>query len=489
MSAKPQLFIPLDAPPPLTAASGALFVSPTSFLPRAMAARGRPANRLAFGFGPRFYLLLFFGLVWLAPAWWDRRFLFGMLLWDLLVLGLWCADLAGIPRARDFEVLRIWKRPPSLSSRNEIEVEVRNLGRAPVRIQLVDDVPPALCPAPAELELFAAPGHPGRGSYPIFPIERGDARIGKISMRVESRFRIAERWVAAEVAQAVRVYPNLEEGRRQTIFLIRSRQVELEKRLKRRRGQGREFESLREYRQGDEMRDICWTASARRRNLVTKVHQIERSQAVWTIVDTGRLLRARVAQPGGEAALEKLDYAVNAALTLAHVALFSGDRVGLIAYGRRLQQRLNAARGTPQLRQLAESLAQVRSEPFEGDHALAAEELLRVQKRRGLVVWLTDLAETSAMPEVIEGALRLAPRHLVLFVVLAQPDLERLASATPATQAEMYRSAAAQQMVHRRDLLLRGLRQQGVLTVQVEPGRLSTAVINHYLEIKERSLL
>src|SRR5713101_1795645 len=118
MSAKPQPLIPLEAPPPLTAASGALFVSPTSFLPRAMAARGRPANRLAFGFGPRFYLLLFSGMVWLAPAWWDRRFLFGMLLWDLLVLAVWFADLVGIPRAGDFEVLRMWKRPPSLSSRN-----------------------------------------------------------------------------------------------------------------------------------------------------------------------------------------------------------------------------------------------------------------------------------------------------------------------------------------------------------------------------------
>jgi uncharacterized protein (DUF58 family) len=263
----------------------------------------------------------------------------------------------------------------------------------------------------------------------------------------------------------------------------------MEKRRARLRGYGREFESLREYRQGDELRDICWTASARRGSLVTKVQEIERSQAVWMIVDAGRLLRARVTLPGLRAPLEKLDFAASAALTLSYVVLHSGDRVGLLAYGRKLQQRVNAARGPRQQRALADALSQVRSEPYEADHALAAETLLQAQKRRSLVVWVTDLAETAAVPEVIESTQRLLRRHLVLFVVLAQPDVARLAAATPASPAEMYRGMAAQEMLQRRDLLLRSLHEQGALTVQVNPQHLAPALLEQYLQIKERSLL
>ncbi len=129
----------------------------------------------------------------------------------------------------------------------------------------------------------------------------------------------------------------MEEAQNMRIYLIRSRQIELEKRLKRQRGHGREFESLRDYRDGDEFRDICWSATARRGKLITKVHQIERSQTIWLVLDAGRLLRARVDR------LTKLDYAMNAALSLAQVAFYSGDRVALLAYGRKPQQRVGRA--------------------------------------------------------------------------------------------------------------------------------------------------
>lgn len=295
--------------------------------------------------------------------------------------------------------------------------------------------------------------------------------------------RIAQRWARARLGQTVRVYPNLDEAQRLRIYLIRSRQIELEKRLKRQRGYGREFESLRDYREGDEWRDICWSATARRGKLITKVHQVERSQVLWLVLDAGRLLRARV---GG---LTKLDYTVEAALSLAQVAFYSGDRVALLAYGRKPQQRVGAGRGVPHLRVLLESLAQVHAESFEADHILAAKMLLSMQSRRSLIVWLTDLAETAATPEVIECAAKMAARHLVLLGIIGQPELRGLVAASPENASEMYRYTAALEIVQRRDLLLRRLRQQGVLTLEVDPTRLSTALVNRYLEVKERSLL
>ena len=225
------------------------------------------------------------------------------------------------------------------------------------------------------------------------------------------------------------MYPNLDEAKRQSVYLMRSRQIELEKRHSRMRGIGREFESLREYREGDEYRDICWTAAARRGKLVTRVYQVERSQTIWIVIDSGRLMRARIGD------LSKLDYAANAALSLAQVALYSGDRVGLMTYGRAVRQRVPADRGGLHLRQLMESLADVQEETSEADHLQAAGRLLTDQKRRSLVVWLTDLAETAMTPEVIDAASRMMPRHLVLFVVIGQPDLGELAAEEPKDEA------------------------------------------------------
>ena len=182
-------------------------------------------------------------------------------------------------------------------------------------------------------------------------------------MSWQSGWQLAERWAEAPLAQTVRVYPDIREGRDESLYLIRSRQVALEKRRSADPGAGREFESLRDYRDGDEARDICWTASARRGKLVTRVYQPERSQAVWILVDAGRLLRARV----GDRTM--LDLSVTAALTLAQVALGSGDRVGLLAYGRRLQHRLAPARGAGHLRDALEALATVHADGVDADHA------------------------------------------------------------------------------------------------------------------------
>jgi uncharacterized protein (DUF58 family) len=378
-----------------------------------------------------------------------------------------------------------------------------------------DELSPTIADAPS-VEFTLAGDGTGQGTYSVRPKERGDLPVGGVFLRYQSAQRLAERWAFASLKQTVRVYPNMDEARRHTFYLMRSRQIELEKRLKRQRGLGRDFESLRDFRDGDELRDVCWTATARRGKLITKVYRVERSQTVLVVVDSGRLMRALVKpfsqipyQHAGDNPkildapemsthgpyrqakidLSKLDYAVSAALGVAQVALYSGDKVGLLAYGRKHQTRLAPGRGTPHLRSMLESLATVRGEFTEADHARAADNLLSRQRSRCLVIWLTDLAETAAMPEVIDSASRLLRQHLVLFVAIAQPELAELAARRPTSEDEMYRYVAAQEVIQRRDLLLRRLREQGALALELEPGRLAGGLINQYLEVKERSLL
>ena len=457
-------------------------------IPQEAIARGRPLGRLSFGFGPRFFVALVLGLVWLVPAWWFSRFIYAMLLWDLLFFAVWTWDLLRLPAPDQLEMRRVWSLRPTLAVPSYVKIAVRNFGRVSVHARVVDETPAALQLTPAEVELDVPAGASAESQYPILPSQRGDANLNRIFVRYQSALRIAERWAVANAPQTVTVFPNLDEAKQHTLYLIRSRQVELEKRRRRQRGQGREFDSLREYREGDELRDISWTATARRNHLVTRVFQIERSQAVWIVLDAGRLLRAKVAEPG-RIAISKLDYAANAALSLAQIAMHCGDRVGLLAYGRNIQQNLNAARGPHQMRAIVEALAHIRGEAGEADHGRAVHTLLSEQKRRSLIVWITDFAETATTPEVLEFAMHMANRHLIVFAAMGQPDLNALAAATPETTEDMYRHVAALEIADRRNALLGALRQRGVLVLELMPGMLASSLVNQYMDVKERGLL
>jgi uncharacterized protein (DUF58 family) len=468
---------------PLAAASAPGEGKPLELIAASHEGRGLPFKRAGVAFASRFFFLLLTGLIWLVPAFSDERFVYAMFSWDVLLLLAWLLDLLRLPKPAQLRVRRTWLTPAALSVESKVRLTVINQANSAIHARLLDDLPHQLRFEPIQLEATAVPRGEAEVEYSVTPGIRGRAHLGDVYVRYQSPMRIAERWARVPLAQTVIVYPNLEEAKAHSVYLIRSRQIELEKRYTRFRGAGRAFESLREYREGDEFRDICWTASARRGKLVTRLYEIERSQTIWVLLDCGRLMRARVKN------LSKLDYAVNAALTLTQVALYSGDRVGLLAYGRGARQRVPAARGSAHLMQIMQQLALVHEDEWEADHLQAASRLLSDQKRRSLVVWITDLAETAMTPEVIEAASQLLSRHLVLFVVIGQPDLSQLASQGPRDIHEMYQTAAAQEVVHRRELFLARLRERGALALETSSGKLSTTLVNSYLEIKQRSQL
>ncbi len=440
-------------------------------------------GRFGYGLTRRALLLLLGGLLWLLPAFLIHGLLWVTLGWDLLVLALAVLDGARLPAPGQIEAERVWQGTAMLGAWTEVELRVRQAGRAPISCELVDDLPPALLEEPETLRVAVFPGDWAAARYRFSARERGDHRAGKLFLRYRSGAGLAERWAVADLPQPVRVYPAAAPGEEQTLFLARSRQVELQLRKHRHRGLGRDFESLRDYQEGDDLRDVCWTAAARRGSLVSKQYQAERSQPVWIVVDAGRMLGARVGR------YTQLDYAASTALALAQLALYSGDKVGLLAYGRGTQQRLQPGRGSAHLRQMMEALARVRGESGEADHLRATVELARAQPRRALVLWITDLAETAMRPEVIDGAAQLMRRHLLLFMAMRATDLRALAAKRPADAREMFEAAAAQELLDRREKLLGRLREGGALTLETAPGEMTAAVLNRYLEVKERSLL
>ncbi len=468
-----------------------------SFHPEPVRNTCKPRGRFAFGLTPRAIWLLAAGLLLALPGFFDARLGYGMLLWDGLVLlaALW--DGLRLPAPALITVERSWSNAPSLDSETEIEIAVEQQSGTIqdgtiLECRIVDDLPEAMVAAPAMHLLRAYPRVRAAARYRVEPRERGDARAGALYLRYRSMLGLIERWAVAPLEQMVRVYPALRQGEDQEIFLARSRQIDLQLRQARQRGLGRDFESLREYLEGDDLRDVCWTATARRGQLITRRYQTERSQAVWIVLDAGRLLRARTAPDRShpdELGHTKLDHACSTAVAVAQLALFSGDRVGLLVYGQSVQQRVLPGRGAAHLRQIVEALAQARAEPSEADHLRATATLNRLQPRRALILWITDLAETAMRPEVVDGAIQLLHRHVLLFVAMAQPDVEAIANARPKNVEQMFRATAAQELTSRRELLLARLREQGALTLDLDPNELTAAVLNQYLKVKERALV
>ena len=456
-----------------------------------------PRRRWGFGLTPRAIVLLLAGFLWLLPGFWQGNLSYLMVAWDGLVLAAALLDGMRLPRERELTAQRVWRNAPALDSATEIELTIENRSGRMVECSLVDDLPQALTSTAETVRLKAYPRVPETVRYSILPMERGDCESGALYVRYRSRAGLVERWAMARLAQRVRVYPALRQGEEQPIFLARSRQLEMQLRRAQQRGLGRDFESLREYREGDDLRDVCWTATARRGVPIARQYQTERSQAVWIVVDCGRLMRARVAVPSAASAVHpdavrrhsKLDLACTTAVALAQLALYSGDRVGLLGYGQGVQQRVLPGRGAAHQRLILEALAQVRAEAGEADHLRATAVLNRWQPRRGLILWMTDVAETAMRPEVIDGAMQLMRRHLLLFVAMAQPEVQQVADREPRNVEGMFESAAAQQMASRRELLLARLHEQGALTLDAHPATLTSRVLNQYLSVKERAMV
>jgi uncharacterized protein (DUF58 family) len=440
-------------------------------------------RRFSFGFTQRTLSLLLVGTLWFVPAFFARGFVWGVVVWDATVLLFALIDGLLLPAPSLVEATRSWISAPALGSASEVELTVLQRGRRLLRCRVMDDLPAAFMLAPQWMEATCYPGIPASLRYAFTPRQRGDHAAGKLYLRYRSALGLLERWSAADLTQTVRIYPTTRTAQEQDLFLARNRQLELQLRRQRQRGLGRDFDTLRDYLDGDDLRDVCWKASARRGALITKQYQTERSQAVWLLIDAGRLLQARVGD------YTKLDYATATALAMSQLALASGDRVGLLAYGRDTQQLITPRRGGGQLRQILDALALVRGEAAEADHLRATLTLNRLQPRRSLVLWLTDPAETSMQPEVAEGAAQLMRRHLVLFVAIEQRDLREIAGMRPKNQQQMFAGAAAQEMVHWRELLLARLRQRGALTLETHPEEMTSFVLNRYLEIKEKALL
>ena len=432
---------------------------------------------------PLFLSLFAAGLLPAVLSVLDPLFAYGALALDGALVALCALDFALAPRKAAVRARRSLAEVLSSGEPNRVELELELAEGPSCRGEARDEVPPgpAVEGHRQRFELTAA-APVARKHYRVTPPSRGDLSFGDLHLRLFGPLGLCARQVRMPAAKTVKVYPDLTALTKEALELARAAQADSDRTI-RRPSEGREFESLREYRQGDDFRTIDWKATARRAKTMVRVHQPERNQPVYLLLDCGRHMAGKVA------GRRKLDHAVDAALRVAKVCLDKGDLVGVVAFATRVLCHLPPRKGKEHLATLTGALYRVEAALEESDYGQALDLAFARHHRRTLVVIFTDLLDPDTSAALVSRTLSLRPRHLPLVVSLLDEDLEAAASAEPGTVQAAYVRQAAARVEDEHRLTLARLRDAGALVVRSPASRFSAAAVNEYLRVKARGLL
>jgi uncharacterized protein (DUF58 family) len=431
----------------------------------------------------RFLLLTSLGMVPAVLSIWMP----GLFLVALLYFVGCCALLAGNAlfgvRKDAVQVTRLLPPRLSLGVAEPVQLLIRNYGHYTLSIQVLDAPPGGWEVDGLLVSVTLRPGQETTLSYEVTPPARGRFHWGDLHVRVEQYPGFAVRQWSVKAPGEARVYPDMREVVRYETMMRRSRLEEFGIHRSRLLGRGTEFERIRDYTPDDEYRHIDWKATARRNRPMSRVYEVERSQNVFLVIDAGRMMAGRIGK------LSKLDYAINAALMLAHVALQGGDRVGLMIVSDEMDAYLPLGKGQAQFKQCVELLYGVEARLCHVDYRGALEQIAIRCKRRSLVVLFTDLVDEDTSTDLVTYMRLLRPTHLPLCVTLQDQAVVGASRAAVETAAEMYQRTVALDLLSERRRVLESLQKLGAVVLDAAPDELSVNVVNRYLELKYRQLL
>jgi uncharacterized protein (DUF58 family) len=439
---------------------------------------------MRFVFSKYFYALLALGFVPLSFAWSSPGLRWLVLAYDLalVVVALLDARLSRLPAGVAIE--REFAGRFHIGAATEVRVSVVNATARDVRLRVKDEYPPTMRLAGGRAaEMTVAAQTTAALVYELVPPRRGRFEFGRIAVRHISRWRLAWRTTEAWHAESVKVYPNLRRAREAELKALGAQSLVASHRRTSWRGEGRDFESLREYVPGDELRHISWSATARRGKLTTRQYQIERDQTILIALDAGRLMTARIEDE------TKFDTGVHAALALMSAAQRGGDNAGIVVFGRRVRAYVPPARGREQTEAVLEALHAVEPELIEPSYTRAFEFVAANCKRRALVVVLTDLVDEEGSRELLASLKLLRPRHLPLVATIGDRDLRAAVRDTPESVRDLFMQSVAEEIMLQREAALRLVERQGGLALDVTAATLAPALLETYVRVKERGLL
>jgi uncharacterized protein (DUF58 family) len=421
--------------------------------------------------------------LWLA-SWWPAGLMLAALATVALVV-LAAVDVALLPDVRDLDVER--EAPPTLGVGDAAggRYLVRSHWSRPLAVRMFDALPLAhVAVRGAQRSLVLPPRGSGELSFTLDGRTRGDAPLGDVVLRVCTPIGLVAHALRYHLDDRIVVAPSLAGVRRFRWLAVHQRLAAAGVRDARRRDEGRAFARLRDYVPGDDPRHIDWKATARRGHTITREFTIEQSQTVYVLVDAGRSMT----QLAGE--FSRFEYALSAALVLADVAASAGDRVGAMVFDDHVRALVPAQRGAAALQAMRAALVPVQPSLAEPDYATAFRVLAQRQRKRSLIVLITDVLEPRAARALLAHLTRGVSRHLAVVVALRNEAL-LAAAALPAKGSadDVYESAAAAELLAERAMALQRMRDAGVVVLDVAPDAMAAAVVSQYLELKARGVL
>lgn len=368
-----------------------------------------------------------------------------------------------------------------LGVKRSVRLRLHNAGKRPLSLQVFDHFPLEVSTTGFPMNLQLTVGAFAEPLYEVTANERGKLVFPCVQVRVLSPLQLWWHDLKLPVVSEVKVYPNFAAVAQYALLATDNHLSHLGIMKKRRRGEGQDFHQLREYREGDSLRQIDWKATSRVNKVISREYQDERDQEIIFMLDCGHRMMAK------DDALSHFDHTLNAILLLTYVALRQGDAVGLGSFAG-ASRWLPAHKGQHNVQHMLNALYDLQPTPQAPDYAQAATELLVRQKKRALVVLLTNLRDED-LDDLLPALHLLRKRHLVLLASMREQALDQAAIAPVNNREDALRTAAVQHYLQRREATLERVRAAGIHCMDVPPSELSVNLVNHYLDIKRSGSL
>lgn len=405
-----------------------------------------------------------------------------MLVW-LFVIAM-CIDVLILYRFKNgFSARRIVSEKLSNSDDNEIAITLENNYPFQVFISLIDELPAQFQKRDFEHATSLQSGEKSTYTYNVRPVERGEYKFGRVNVFVSSFLQIFSKRYSFSTEESVKVYPSYIQMKKYEFLAMHNNLTEFGMKKIRRIGHTMEFEQIKNYIPGDDVRTINWKATAKRAELMVNQYQDEKSQPIYSIIDLGRVMK----MPFEE--LKLLDYAINSTLAFSNIALLKNDKAGMLTFSKKVEKIVAASNKKTNLSVINEELYNITTDFSDANFALLYENIKRKINQRSLLILYTNFEHISALKRQLPYLKVIAKKHLLVTVFFENTELDTLITEKAEDLQSVYHKTIAEKYAYEKRLMIKELEKNAVHAILTKPQHLSVNVINKYLEFKAKGMI
>jgi len=384
---------------------------------------------------------------------------------------------------KGFDAKRILSEKLSNSDENPISILLENKYQFQVFVNVIDELPSQFQKRDFEHFLFIEANEKKTFDYMVKPVERGEYVFGVLNVFVSSRLQMFSKRYCFEKEKKVAVYPSYIQMKKYGFLAISNRLTEFGLKKIRRIGHTMEFEQIKNYISGDDVRTINWKASAKRGELMVNQYQDEKSQPIYSIIDTGRVMKMPFE------GLKLLDYAINSALSFSNIALLKNDKTGLLTFSKKIEKIVIASNKKTNLSLLNEALYCIDTKFTDSDYSLLYATIKRKISQRSLFILYTNFEHISALKRQLPYLKSISKKHVLITVFFENTELDQLVKEESEDVQGIYDKTIAEKFAYEKRLIVKELKKNGIYSILTKPNQLSVNVINKYLEFKAKGMI